>query len=98
MTFNRSLSGDPASSGQTFTPLPGIFEHPSANADSHLPSPSDPAAVRRADIVCLSDIQPRPVEWLWQDRLESSKDGKLGAWYWSLPPAQEDQPAGQAAT
>ena len=34
--------------------------------------PSDPTATgRRADIVCLSDVQPRPVEWLWQDRLAS---------------------------
>jgi putative DNA primase/helicase len=29
------------------------------------------ATCRQADIVCLSDIQPRPVEWLWQDRLAS---------------------------
>jgi hypothetical protein len=34
--------------------------------------PSAPTATRRhADIVCLSDVQPRPVEWLWQDRLAS---------------------------
>ena len=34
--------------------------------------PSDPTATgRRADIVCLADVQPRPVEWLWQDRLAS---------------------------
>jgi hypothetical protein len=33
---------------------------------------SAPTATRRhADIVCLSDIQPRPIEWLWQDRLAS---------------------------
>jgi AAA domain len=71
MTFNRSLSGDPTPSGQPFSPLPGIFGHPSLNADSHPSSPSDPATGRRADIVCLSDVQPRPIEWLWQDRLAS---------------------------
>jgi hypothetical protein len=33
---------------------------------------SAPAATgRHADIVCLCDVQPRPVEWLWQDRLAS---------------------------
>jgi AAA domain len=39
-------------------------------SDSSLPS--DPTATgRRADIVRLSDVAPRPVEWLWQDRLAS---------------------------
>ena len=34
--------------------------------------PSDPTTTgRRADIVCFADVQPRPVEWLWQDRLAS---------------------------
>jgi AAA domain len=34
--------------------------------------PADPAAIEgNADIVYLSDLQPRPVEWLWQDRLAS---------------------------
>ena len=26
---------------------------------------------RQADLVCLADIEHRPVEWLWQDRLAS---------------------------
>jgi hypothetical protein len=43
---------------------PAVPETPSA--------PSAPTATRRhADIVCLSDVQPRLVEWLWQDRLAS---------------------------
>jgi hypothetical protein len=34
--------------------------------------PADPAVTdSSADIVYLSDLQPRPVEWLWQDRLAS---------------------------
>jgi hypothetical protein len=45
--------------------LPGA-----THSDSSLPS--DPTATgRRADIVRLSDVAPRPVEWLWQDRLAS---------------------------
>ena len=30
--------------------------------------------------------------------VKSSKDGKTGVWYWTLPPAEEDQQACQAAT
>jgi hypothetical protein len=30
--------------------------------------------------------------------VKSSKDGKTGAWYWTLPPAEEDPQAWQAAT
>ena len=35
--------------------------------------PTDSTAVtdRQADLVCLSDIEDRPVDWLWQDRLAS---------------------------
>jgi putative DNA primase/helicase len=28
-----------------------------------------PAAARQADLVCLADIEPRPIDWLWKDRL-----------------------------
>jgi putative DNA primase/helicase len=31
------------------------------------PSPAEPTAV--ADLVYLCDLQPQPIEWLWQDRL-----------------------------
>ena len=35
------------------------------------PAPAEPAAVtdRHADLVCLADIPPRPIDWLWPDRL-----------------------------
>jgi putative DNA primase/helicase len=28
-----------------------------------------PPAARQADLVCLADIEPRPIDWLWKDRL-----------------------------
>jgi len=28
-----------------------------------------PPAARQADLVCLADIEPRPIGWLWKDRL-----------------------------
>jgi AAA domain len=41
---------------------------------------SDPsAAVRRAHILCLADVQHRPVEWLWQERLASGTLAMLSA-------------------
>ena len=34
--------------------------------------PSEPTAIAAcADLVYLCDLQPRPVQWLWQDRLAS---------------------------
>jgi hypothetical protein len=34
------------------------------------PPPGSTAVTdRQADLVCLSDIEDRPVDWLWQDRL-----------------------------
>ena len=36
------------------------------DAPPHPPFPESPAG---ADFVYLCDLQPRPVEWLWQDRL-----------------------------
>ena len=80
------------------------------------------ATVTGTDIVYLADLQPQPVEWLWQHRLaagtlamisgepgsgktwvalatlrrakfdigvRSSKDGKSGAWRWTLPPPED---------
>jgi hypothetical protein len=36
----------------------------------HTPSPFPAdATVTGTDIVCLADLQPQPVEWLWQHRL-----------------------------
>ena len=41
---------------------------------------TDPSAsVRRADILCLTEVQHRPVEWLWQDRLASGALAMLSA-------------------
>ena len=35
------------------------------------PAPAEPGAAtdRHADLVCLADIEPRPIDWLWPDRL-----------------------------
>ena len=35
------------------------------------PAPAEPGAVtdRHADLVCLADIESRPIDWLWPDRL-----------------------------
>ena len=42
--------------------------------------PIDPsAAVRRAHILCLTDVPHRPVEWLWQERLASGTLAMLSA-------------------
>jgi putative DNA primase/helicase len=56
----RPFDSRPDASGPEFTaPLPA-------------PSPGSTAvADRRADLVCLSDIEDRPVDWLWQGRLAS---------------------------
>jgi len=41
---------------------------------------TDPsAAVRRANILCLTDVQHRPVEWLWHERLASGTLAMLSA-------------------
>ena len=47
---------------------------PSSAAVRQPPEPSlseltPPAAARQADLVCLADIEPRPIDWLWKDRL-----------------------------
>ena len=37
------------------------------------PHPPEPAAAptRQADLIPLTDLEPRPTDWLWQDRLAS---------------------------
>jgi AAA domain len=54
----------------THTNEPGPSE-PASAAPIHPPSPPDPTAApaRQADLVYLADIDHRPIEWLWQDRL-----------------------------
>jgi hypothetical protein len=44
----------------------GPQEDSPQDAPPHPPFPESPAG---ADFVYLCDLQPRPVEWLWQDRL-----------------------------
>jgi putative DNA primase/helicase len=51
-------------------------DHPAPNPQQPEPSPAirPPApddTERQADLICLSDIEPRPIEWLWQDRFAS---------------------------
>jgi hypothetical protein len=57
-----------------------------AKAESQsVPIPQSPlqidpsTAVRRADILCLTGVQHRPVEWLWQERLASGTLAMLSA-------------------
>jgi hypothetical protein len=49
---------------------PGPCE-PASAAPIHPPTPPEPTAApaRQADLVYLADIDQRPIEWLWQDRL-----------------------------
>jgi putative DNA primase/helicase len=49
---------------------PGPSE-PASAAPIHPPAPAEPTAApaRQADLVYLADIDHRPIEWLWQDRL-----------------------------
>jgi hypothetical protein len=83
VTINRLNTRMSAFSAPPFTPQPEVspsIEHPPVTAEvtEHL-SPqvptqiqADPAAIESsADIVYLSDLPLRPVEWLWQDRLAS---------------------------
>jgi putative DNA primase/helicase len=58
---NATADTDPGPSPQQPEPSPAIPP----------PAPAEPAAAtdRHADLVCLADIPPRPIDWLWQDRL-----------------------------
>jgi hypothetical protein len=71
MSLHRPRLGDSAVSGGPSDPRPDTSER-----ESIVPLPTPPpgsTAVmdRQADLVCLSDIEDRPVDWLWQDRLAS---------------------------
>ena len=63
------VAGAPATNGpDTATVadvLPSQQDSPPNGASS--PLPAEPPAA--ADFVYLRDLEPRPVEWLWQDRL-----------------------------
>jgi hypothetical protein len=81
MSFYRSRLGYSTFSGGPFNPMATAPASPvadthTAEPDGPEPEPTPPlhsTAVtdRQADLVCLSDIEDRPVDWLWQDRLAS---------------------------
>ena len=76
MSFHRPRLGDSTFSGALFNPRPGTLspaERHSATATVPANPVTDPTAAtdRQADLVYLSDIEHRPVEWVWQDRLAS---------------------------
>ncbi len=58
---NATADIDPGPNPQQAEPSPAIRP----------PAPDEPGAAidRHADLVCLADIEPRPIDWLWQDRL-----------------------------
>jgi hypothetical protein len=60
-----AASPRPCDAADTLSPEKDLPEAPP------LAQSDPPATGRRADIACLSDVQPRPVEWIWQDRLAS---------------------------
>jgi hypothetical protein len=69
-THDLPLSIPPSGDAEILSPEEDLRPAPPAPETPSVPSA--PTATRRhADIVCLSDVQPRPVEWLWQDRLAS---------------------------
>ena len=61
----------------THIPEPGQLDpdppEPESAAAIHLPPLPDPTTptTRQADLVSLSDVEHRPIDWLWQDRLAS---------------------------
>ena len=72
MSFHRPRLGDSTFSGAPFNPRPGTLS-PAVCQSPMATEPAKPTAApdRQADLVCLSDIEDRPVDWLWQDRLAS---------------------------
>jgi len=58
---NATADAGPGPNPQQAEPSPAIRP----------PAPAEPGAAtdRHADLVCLADIPPRPIDWLWQDRL-----------------------------
>ena len=74
MSFFKHRFGSTDLSGHPFHPRPGDDPSPSLADSRQPPDPSlsevtPAAATRQADLVCLADIEPRPVDWLWKDRL-----------------------------
>ena len=59
--FNATAAADAGPNPQQPEPAPAIRP----------PAPAEPGAAtdRQADLVCLADIPPRPIDWLWPDRL-----------------------------
>jgi hypothetical protein len=58
---NATADANPGPNPQQPEPSPAI--RPPASAEPGA------ATDRHADLVCLADIEPRPVDWLWPDRL-----------------------------
>ena len=74
MSFYKPRIGRTNPSGHPIHPGPG--DHVASASSADFPQPLDPslsdatpAAARQADLVCLADIEPRPIDWLWTDRL-----------------------------
>jgi hypothetical protein len=45
-------------------------QNPTSGTSGNHPNPPEPAAAtRQADLIPLTDLEPRPIDWLWQDRL-----------------------------
>jgi putative DNA primase/helicase len=69
MPFHRPRLGDSTFFGRPFSRRPDPSK-PGPTAPT--PPPHSSAITdRQADLVCLTDIEDRPVDWLWQDRLAS---------------------------
>jgi hypothetical protein len=81
MPFHRPRLGDAAFPGRPFNPRPATpypdapLQNPVADPSINHPCPPEPtpepavAATRQADLMSLTDLEPRPIDWLWQDRL-----------------------------
>ncbi len=78
MSFFKQRFASIDLSGHPFHPDPADEPRdppsPSSADIRQSPQPSlseltPPAAARQADLVCLADIEPRPIDWLWKDRL-----------------------------
>jgi AAA domain len=65
MPFHRPRLGDATFAGRFFHPRPA---EPPPNP-GYTPAETSAPAARQADLVYLADIEPCPLDWLWQDRL-----------------------------
>jgi hypothetical protein len=71
MSFHKPRLGSLDLSRRPFDPRPDASD---TDFIAPLPAPSPGStavADRQADLVCLTDIEDRPVDWLWQGRLAS---------------------------